>query len=141
MGKYDHLISYSPRPFQPGVSSDPSTSRRIAWTDESVIPGAPYFEIMWFCAPREPGPQTHTHSFDEIIGFTGGDPDNPSELNATVRFKIGDEIYTFTKSVIVFVPAGLPHSPIFVDEVKRPFIHFSGGPNVPYTLDPTGEKE
>ena len=135
MGKYDHLISYSPRPFTPGLSSDPKVSRRIAWTEECIIPGAPYFEIMWFCAPRDPGPPTHTHTFDEIIGFVGGDPDNPAELNATVRFLLGDEMYTFTKSVIIFVPAELPHSPIYVDEVKKPFIHFSGGPNVAYTQD------
>ena len=136
MGKYDHLISFTPRPSHGGANDDPSISRRIAWTEESVIPGAPYFEIMWFCAPTDPGPPTHTHTFDEIIGFIGGDPDNPADIGATVKFLLGDEWYTFTKSALIYVPKGLPHSPMIFEDVKRPFIHFSGGPNVSYAQDP-----
>jgi len=135
MGKYDHLISYSPRPLSPGMEAKPDIARRIVWTEESVIPGAPYFEIMWFLAPTEPAPPTHTHTFDEIIGFLGGDPNDPSNLNGTVRFLIGDEWYTFTKSVMIYIPEGLQHSPMIFDEIKKPIIHFSGGPNVPYTLN------
>jgi len=136
MGKYDHLISFSPRPRDSGSKADPNISRRIAWTEESIIPGAPYFEIMWFCAPTEPGPATHTHTFDEIIGFIGGDPDNPADIGATVKFLLGDEWYTFTKSVLIYVPKGLQHSPMIFEDVKRPFIHFSGGPNVSYIQNP-----
>ena len=127
MGKYDHLISYSPRPERPGEVVNKDILRKIAWTEESIIPGAPYFEIMWFCSEREPGPATHTHDFDEIVGFVGGDPENPEELNATVKFFLGDEWYTFTKSVIIFIPAGMDHSPMEFSSIKRPFIHFSGG--------------
>ena len=127
MGKYDHLISYVPRPARPGEIVDLETKKKIVWTDESFMPGAPYFEIMWFCGVREPGPATHVHDFDEIIGFVGGDPEHPEELNATVKFLIGDEWYTFTKSVMLFLPAGLEHSPMKIESVEKPFIHYSGG--------------
>ena len=127
MGKYDHLISYVPRPEQPGHVANWDMLRRIVWTDDSFMPGAPYFEIMWFCGDTEPGPPTHTHDFDEIIGFLGGDPEQPEELNATVQFLIGDEWYTFTKSVMFFLPAGLEHAPMIIKSVKKPIIHFSGG--------------
>jgi len=135
MGQHDHLISYLPRPNRPDEVTNPDIMRKIAWMEESYSHGAPYFEIMWFCAPREPRPPAHTHSFDEHLGFIGGDPEHPEELYATVKFKIEDEWYTFTKSVILFVPAGMMHSPIIIEEVKRPFIHFSGGPNVIYTQE------
>ena len=127
MGKYDHLISYVPRPDKPGEDVSRDSLRKIAWMEDSFMPGAMYHEIMWYCAPREPGPPTHTHDFDEIIGFVGGDPEAPKELNAVVRFFLGDEWYTFTKSVLIYVPAGMEHSPISIESVEKPFIHFSGG--------------
>jgi len=127
MGKYDHLISFVPKPDKPGHVADWSFLRRIVWTDESFMPGAPYFEIMWFCDVRDPGPPTHTHDFDEIIGFIGGDPEHPEKLFATVKFLIDDEWYTFDKSVTLFLPAGLAHSPMHIISVEKPFIHYSGG--------------
>jgi len=128
MGKYDNLISFVGKPddVHPDFSWD--GIGRIVWMDPGAMPGTTYFEMMWFYAPREPGPPTHTHDFDEIIGFVGGDPENPKELGATVHFRLGDESYTFTKSVIIFIPAGMEHSPIHVEKVEKPFIHFSGGP-------------
>ena len=137
MGKYDHLISYVPKPIKPGDFPNTDIQRRIAWMDESLISGAPYFEIMWFTAPREARPPTHTHEFDEFLGFIGGDPDNLTDLGATVKFLFDDEWYTFTKSVLVYVPKGIPHSPMVIEDVKRPFIHFSGGPNVVYSREST----
>jgi len=127
VGKYDHLISYTPRPERPDEIVNREIMRKIAWLEDSFMPGAPYFEIMWFCNPREPRPPTHTHTFDEILGFIGSDPENPAELNATVKFLIGDEWYTFTKSVLIYIPAGLEHSPIVIESVNKPIIHFSGG--------------
>ena len=127
MGKYDHLISYVPRPDKPDEDLRWEVMRKIAWTEDSFMPGAPYFEIMWFCGPRAARPATHTHTFDEILGFIGGDPEHPAELNAVVKFLIGDEWYTFTKSVLIYIPAGLEHSPIIVESAEKPFIHFSGG--------------
>ena len=136
MGKHDYLMSFVPRPNRPDEDANPkamSVMKKIAWMEDSFMPGAPYFEIMWFSGPREPRPPAHTHSFDEYLGFIGGDPEHPEELYATVKFKIEDEWHTFTKSVVLYIPAGMEHSPIIIEEVKRPFIHFSGGPNVSYT--------
>jgi len=130
MGSYDHLISFLPKPDRPNEDVNWEHKRKIAWIEESVMPGSPYFEIMWFCAPRDPGPPTHTHDFDEVFGFIGGDPENPSELNGVVKFKIGAEWYTFTKSVVFYVPAGLEHAPMIIESVDKPLIHFSGGASV-----------
>ena len=135
MGKHDHLISFVPRPDRPDENVKLGDMRKIAWMDGGFMQGAPYFEIMWFCAPREARPPKHTHTFDEFLGFIGSDPDNPSDLNAVIKFQIEDEWYTFTKSVVLFIPAGMAHSPIIIEEVNKPIIHFSGGPNVVYTRE------
>ena len=137
MGKHDYLISYVPRPERPDEIVNWDIMRKIAWTEDSFMPGAPYFEIMWFVGPREPRPPSHTHTFDEIVGFIGSDPDNPKELCGIVKFKIEDEWYTFTKSVLFFIPAGMVHAPMVIEEVRRPLIHFSGGPNVSYVMAPS----
>ena len=141
MGKYDHLIADAPRPPSPDRIVRPHIAREIVWMEDSVFPGAPYFGMCWYMAPREPSPPTHTHTFDELVGFIGNDPDNPTDLGGTIRFLIGDEWYTFTRSVVIYVPAGLPHAPIIIDEVKRPIIHFSSGPNAPYKLDLVEEEK
>ena len=127
MGKHDDLISYIPKPDRPGENVSWDSIRKIVWMDNSFMPGAMYFEIMWYCGPRDPGPPPHTHDFDEIIGFVGGDPSSPKDLNAVVKFKLDDEWYTFTQSVLIFIPAGMEHSPMHIVSVEKPFIHFSGG--------------
>ena len=48
-------------------------------------------------------------------------------MRVHLTFEIGDEVVTVTKSCLVFVPAGLEHSPILVPKLERPIIHFSGG--------------
>jgi len=129
MGKHDNLISFVGKPDDAHKDMNWTGINRIAWMDDSLIPGSLYFEIMWFTTPREPGPPPHTHDFDEIIGFIGGDPDNPGDLGGEARFMLEGEWYTFTRSGLIFIPAGMEHSPMHIVSVDRPFIHFSGGPS------------
>ena len=42
--------------------------------------------------------------------------------NAVIR---GDESHSLTKSSLIFVPAGLSHTPPLVNRVDRPIFHFS----------------
>ena len=132
MRKHEHLISFVERQ-KPEDDNSADVITSIVWMEENFMPGAPYFEIMWFTGCREPRPPAHTHTFEEIIGFIGSDPNYPKDLGATVKFLIEDEWYTFTESVLIHIPAGLKHCPFVVENVERPFIHFSGGPNVKYT--------
>ena len=39
MGKYDHLISFLPRPDRPDEVVNPDILRKIAWTEDSVSGG------------------------------------------------------------------------------------------------------
>ena len=100
---------------------------RLLWIDAKKLTGAPYLEAVWFHTVNNTGPETHTHDFDEIIGFFGTDINHPEELNAELSFYIGDETIPVTKSCLVYVPRGVEHSPILVPKMDRSIIHFSGG--------------
>jgi hypothetical protein len=99
----------------------------LLWIDGKKLKGAPYMEAVWFLTPNDTGPESHTHDFDEFIGFVGTDTAHPEELGGEIRFYIGDDYYTITKSCLVYIPRGVPHSPILVPKLERPIIHFSGG--------------
>jgi len=129
---YEKLVSYKVRPVMPGKETPETIMKKIVWIDDSYIKGAPYFEIMFFINPREPLPPTHVHDFDELLGFVGSDPDDPENLGGTVRLMIEDEWIELNKSSVIYVPAGLRHSPFVIEKMSRPIIHFSGGPNVTY---------
>lgn len=105
---------------------------RLLWVDGRLIPGAPYLESLWFAKAGQNGPPSHVHGFDEIIGFIGGDPANPQELNGYVEYDLGETTVKSDKSVFIIVPTGVDHSPIRMPKVDRPLFHFSGGGKTGY---------
>jgi len=105
----------------------------LLFLDSDTLPGAPYMETMWMCDTNDTGPEAHTHEdWDELIGFLGGDPDNPDDLGATVTFMLDGETIEIKKSTVFYAPRGMIHSPILVPEYKRPFIHFTQGNSYKY---------
>ena len=100
---------------------------RLIWIDGLKLQGAPYMEAVWFHTSNDTGPESHAHEFDEIIGFLGGDPEHPEELNGEVSLFIEGETITFTKSCVTYIPRGVMHSPILVPRLDSSIIHFSGG--------------
>ncbi|HTY81833.1 MAG TPA: hypothetical protein VMB24_03540 [Dehalococcoidales bacterium] len=109
---------------------------RLASLVGNAIPEAPHMGAMWFL-PRppnngtKPGVEAHTHEFDEVLGFYGGDPNNPDELYGEVEFWLGDEKYLLTKSCIIFVPKGLKHCPLFIRKLEKPMLHMGWSPVAP----------
>ncbi|HDP79745.1 MAG TPA: cupin domain-containing protein [Spirochaetes bacterium] len=101
---------------------------RILWLEDFVIKGAPSVICSWYWkATDTPGTPAHTHDFDEVLGFLGSDPEHPHELNGEVEMWLGDEMYTLTKSSLVYCPRNLPHCPLRVVRVDKPilFLAFS----------------
>ena len=67
----------------------------------------------------------HVHDADELLGFLGSDPENPSDLGGEVEFHIEGEKHILTKSTYIFIPAGIRHVPLYTNRVDRPIFHFS----------------
>jgi hypothetical protein len=101
---------------------------RILWLEDEIMQGASSVILSWYWKPTEKeGTPSHTHDFDEIIGFIGSDPQHPEDLGGEVEFWLEDEKYLLTKSCLVLCPKGLRHCPLKVLKVDRPilFLAFS----------------
>ncbi len=105
---------------------------RLLFMDEEVVPGAFYIETVWI-TPRKPeessgrGTKTHTHDYDEVLGFFGTNQDDIHDLGAEAELWIDDEKHILTRSCMVFIPKGLQHCPLRFVKVDRPVFHFSAG--------------
>ena len=109
------------------IKDGPDVMSAMAYLDGGVIPGAFYVETHWFHKPTKYSPKKHTHDFDEVLAFMGGDPEHPLELNGEIELYLEDERYLLTKSCLVYIPAGVDHCPMNFLRVDRPIFHFSTG--------------
>jgi hypothetical protein len=127
--KYGKFIVTEPMVEEHGYEEKdgPDVMSAMAYLDGGVIPGAFYVETHWFHKPTRYSPKRHAHDFDEVLGFMGGDSDNPSELNGELELWIEDERHLITKSCLVYLPAGVDHCPMNFLRVDRPILHFSTG--------------
>ena len=103
-------------------------AQRICWIDGNTTPGAFQMNTAWYSAvpDRDPIFEEHCHDdCDELIGFLGSNPDDPTDLGGEIEFTIGGEAHLLTKSSIIFAPAGTPHNPMRILRVDRPILHFS----------------
>jgi hypothetical protein len=72
-----------------------------------------------------PAPHTpHTHKFEEILLFMGADCNNLNFLGAEGECAMGKEkeIHTFNKPTAIICPEMLPHCPLTVTKVDKPFL-------------------
>ena len=100
--------------------------------EDKVIPGAPYFSIVWYINPGTHGGTPHTHDFDEFVGFIGSDPEDWTNLNGKIKIYIDGEWLEIDKSFVMYSPAGVEHCPYEILELEKPIIHFSGSPSTNY---------
>lgn len=66
----------------------------------------------------------HSHPGNEILGFLGSNPDDPSDLCGEVEIYIEGERHILTKSSYIYLPAGVKHLPLYINRVDRPIFHF-----------------
>lgn len=115
-------------------------AKRTLWMDDDVVPGAFQMNCSWYFRPpdiktKESVP--HLHDNDEIIGFFGGDPEQPYDLGAEIEFWLEDEMHILTTSALIFVPKGMKHCPLIFRRVDRPVFHFSVLTSSHYIFNPT----
>jgi hypothetical protein len=109
---------------------------RILWLEDFVVKGAPSIIASWYWkATEEEGSPSHTHDFDEVVGFFGSDTDNPGDLCGEVEFWLEDEKYMLTKSCLIYCPAGMRHCPLRVVRVDRPIFFLAVSLTSKYVKD------
>jgi quercetin dioxygenase-like cupin family protein len=134
--KYEKYIVKRPKPNEVAefVEDLPpeDVRKRVLYLDDEVVKGAFYMATSWFFKASKHSVEAHTHDFDEVIGFSGSNPDDVYDLGGEVEFWIEDEKYLITNSFMAFVPAGVSHCPLRVLRVDRPIFHYSVGPGKMY---------
>ena len=78
--------------------------------------------------------EAHSHDFDQLLLFFGGDPANIGEFGGEVVIYLDGKKSVITYPASVFIPKGVMHGPLDIRKVKKPFmfidITFSTGPSI-----------
>ena len=112
--------------------------RRVLWLDDKAAPGGGFsMNSTWIVhadrdiqLAREAADDVgemgkpHSHDGNEILGFLGSNPDDPSDLGGEVEIYIEGEQHILTKSTYIYLPAGVKHVPLYINRVDRPIFHF-----------------
>jgi hypothetical protein len=91
----------------------------------AVLPGFPVdFQLLYIKQPFTMVDKTHTHTVDELLFVFGGNPSNFFEFDAEIELYLGSEQEKnlIDTTAIVYVPKGLPHCPIVIKKVGKPFL-------------------
>jgi hypothetical protein len=165
MGEYDKYIctTLEKRHLLPGPNPEQrdqlaAMGKRIAmehihWIDADVIPGAYYGETTWIWPPGSrdqvtwqqliemgmaaPGMFPHVHDFPELLSWWGTDPDDFADANS-MAMQMDDEIIPLESGWVAYIPANMPHMPVFgtgSKATKRPVLHWVSGPGGVYTRE------
>ena len=145
-GKY--IITETPRHPEHPESRD--IVSHVPWCDslyinnelDGAVKGAYYLEtcMMLRTGSLESLAVPHSHSFDEYLLFLGTNPEDQFDLGGEVELWLGDEKHMITRTCAVFAPAGLPHCPLVVHKVDRPFMFITTGPGLGYMRE-DGEEQ
>jgi len=98
---------------------------QVAVADSRDLSGAD-FSMGWsyLTEPFLMVEEAHTHDFDQIIFFLGGDPNNVGDFDAEVEMHLGENqeknIINYTSCV--YIPAGLLHCPLNIKKVNKPIM-------------------
>jgi hypothetical protein len=167
MGQFDKYIctTLEKRHLLPGPTPAQrdqlkAMGRRISmehlhWMDHEVIPGAYYGETTLIWPPEYPNQVTweelaklgystpdmfpHVHEFPEILSWWGTNPEDFADTDP-MGMQMDDEIIPLTSSWVAYVPADMPHMPVFRTGVRsqiytRPTLHWTSGPGGVYTRE------
>jgi hypothetical protein len=109
----------------------PQDKTKILRLDEEVVKGAKLFaSAVWFWPvmmevdSSQRSTKPHVHTYDEVLGLVGTNPDDPSDLGGETEATLGGEKHVVNKSCLIYIPAGLEHGPFREIKMNRPIIHF-----------------
>lgn len=114
---------------EPAMRNTPKIkmSTPSAYVDsESHFGSAASFSTAWRLI-REPmlfDRIPHWHDFDEFLCFLGGNLENMFDFDATIELSMGEEeeLYLIEQATVVYIPAGLVHTPLTFKRVDKPVL-------------------
>jgi len=113
------------------VKNDPRVVKPIVQVDTDTVPGAEFYAETKWILPGDKKEiklcESHTHNFNEVLGFFGYNYDNIQDLGAVIEITIDNEKNIVDRSFSACIPAGVPHGPVIVRNITRPIFHVSSG--------------
>jgi hypothetical protein len=112
-----------------GEKLGPGNADHLTWLYGKDLEGTEV-NITWGFYSRpgiwHRGVGAHVHPVDEVLVFVGTDPNDIDYLGAEIEIDLGKEHerYLINKPSVVICPAGLPHNPVVVRWVDRPYSFF-----------------
>ena len=64
--------------------------------------------------------ESHSHDFNQVIFFWGGDPNNVSEFDADIELTLDGEVNLITYPSMIWTPKGLDHGPLNIKRIGKP---------------------
>jgi hypothetical protein len=112
-----------------GQKLGPGNADHLAWFYSKDLEGLE-MNLTWgfYSKPGiwHRGVGAHVHPTDEVLVFAGLDPTDINYLGAKIEIDLGEEHerYIFDQPTVVICPKGLPHNPVVVRWVDRPYAFY-----------------
>lgn len=125
-----------------GLGSGLNTTHLLT-VNENILPG--FFSVdcswIWNGASEKPAGKTHSHVYDEVIGFIGSNRQDPYNLGGEIRIWLDGREEVLDRTCLIFVPAGTEHFPVVFKRIDTPVFFVSIAPlNKKSTQDKTAHE-
>src|SRR4030042_6165082 len=107
--------------------NDPKIVKPIVQVDADTVPGAEFYAEAKWILPGDKKEiklcESHTHKYNEVLGFFGFNYDNIQDLGAEIELTIDNEKNIVDRSFSACIPAGVQHGPLIIRNVQRPIMY------------------
>jgi hypothetical protein len=111
--------------------TDQSVSKQITVPQVNIFGGKDLenlpFAMNWslLTKPLLMVAYSHTHAFNQVILFMGGDPQDVSKFDAEIEIYLGEEVekQVITSPSFIYIPSGLWHGPLNIKTVNKPIMY------------------
>jgi quercetin dioxygenase-like cupin family protein len=100
----------------------------MTYMSNELVPGSPlHVDLSWIYAIPEPNPHIleHTHDYDKIVLYIGGNPYHPEDLGAEIEYYLGGQSFTLNVTSAIYVPKGVKHGPLTWKKVSSPCLEMT----------------
>jgi hypothetical protein len=86
----------------------------LVYMSNKLVPGCDkYCEMRWIRSlPEANRVPEHTHHYDEIMLYIGGDAVNQRSLGGEIEYYVGGQPLTFDTTSALYIPKGVRHGPV-----------------------------
>jgi hypothetical protein len=108
------------------IKNDPKIVKQIVRVDTDTVPNSEFYaEAKWILPSNKEIKlcESHTHKYNEVLGFFGFNYENIQDLGAEIELTIDNEKNIVDRSFSACIPAGVQHGPLIIRNILRPIMY------------------